>query len=355
MHDSLLFWSYLDILNYSRFEKIKAIFGDLDRARSKFSVAFLKDLGCREDGIAYALQRAEDFQSVDFKKAFRALGIRLLFIEDEGYPVCLREIPDPPVFLFVRGELGTLHKAFAVVGTRRMSAYGQFVTEQLISGLLQTGFTIVSGLAIGVDACAHRVVLENGGRTIAVLGSGVDLIYPRQNESLALEILKKGGAILSEYPLGVIPDAFRFPRRNRIISGLSRGVLVAEGGVESGALITARYALEQGRDVFAVPGNIQQPGMAGTNHLIRRGEAKLVEKAEDILEEYQMTLFQGARPTVVFTDPEKRVLDELGRGCKTIDELSVVLSWNVSRLSEILVGLQLKNSIREVGREWMVL
>ncbi|NPV03510.1 MAG: DNA-protecting protein DprA [Syntrophaceae bacterium] len=210
-------------------------------------------------------------------------GVSIVTCEDPGYPERLRRIYDPPPLLYIKGSLETADIPVAVVGSRNASPYGRYVTEILCRELAQRGVTVVSGLARGIDTCAHRGALSARGRTIAVMGCGIDVIYPPENRKLHGEIAVRG-AVVTEYPFGTEPDRPHFPARNRIISGLSLGVLIVEAGEKSGSLITAQCALEQNREVFAVPGGIDLPGSRGTNRLLRQG-AKLVESAEDILDE----------------------------------------------------------------------
>jgi DNA processing protein len=211
-------------------------------------------------------------------------GARVVTLEDDDYPRALKTIFDPPLALFVKGEiLPRDGLALGIVGSRRSSYYGQSQAERLATSLAGLGFTIVSGLARGIDSCAHRGALRAGGRTFAVLGSGLVNVYPDENRELADEIALHG-ALVSEFPMEATPHRDNFPRRNRIISGLSMGVLVVEGNVRSGALITAKYALEQGREVFALPGKVDSPLARGPHQLIKLG-AKLVEDAGDIIDE----------------------------------------------------------------------
>ena len=209
-----------------------------------------------------------------------------VFRNDRRYPRLLSEIPDPPEVLYVRGKGSkiNLEKTIAVVGTRNITSYGREVTQKLVRELVKNGFTIVSGMALGVDTVAHETAIAEGGKTIAVLGCGIDIIYPSRNARLYRDIIFRNGAIVSEIPPGVWTDSKRFVTRNRIISGLSLGVLVIEGTEKSGTLITAKYALDQGRDVFAVPGPITSELSRAASILLKNG-AKLVESADDILEE----------------------------------------------------------------------
>jgi DNA processing protein len=210
-------------------------------------------------------------------------GVSIVTSGDPAYPPRLRRIYDYPPLLYIKGTLTPEDVPVAVVGSRNASPYGRYVTERLCRELAHRGVTVVSGLARGIDTCAHRGALSGRGRTIAVLGCGIDVVYPPENRKLHGEIVA-GGAVVTEFPFGTEPDRPHFPARNRIISGLSLGVLIVEAGEKSGSLITAQCALDQGREVFAVPGGIDLPGSRGTNKLLRQG-AKLVESAEDILEE----------------------------------------------------------------------
>lgn len=227
-------------------------------------------------------------------------GHHLVCLEDERYPPLLRWLPDPPPVLYVRGRLELLSSPqIGLVGTRQPSAGGRDNARAFAASLGQAGLTITSGMALGVDACAHQAALQAGAGTVAVLGTGVDIAYPASHTSLAAAVAEQG-ALVSEFPLGAAPRAANFPRRNRIISGLSLGVLVVEASIRSGSLITARLALEQGREVYAIPGSIHNPQARGCHQLIKQG-AKLVETVEDILEELPALLAycQGlSRPPV---------------------------------------------------------
>jgi DNA processing protein len=220
-------------------------------------------------------------------RAVRKLGGDILLLDDGVYPSSLREIYDPPIVLYVKGAWSECldRPCIAVVGSRRCSTYGQNSALMLARDLAQRGVTVVSGFARGIDAAAHRGALEAGGRTVAVLGTGIDEYYPRDHRKLAEEILGSGGAMVSQFPLGTPPVSENFPYRNRIISGLSLGIVVVEAAENSGSLITARLAIEQNREVFAVPGNITSRNSFGTNYLIKGAGAKLVQQWQDIATE----------------------------------------------------------------------
>lgn len=237
--------------------------------------------------LAESILGFDDWEEVRivFEKANR-VDAQIISYEDEAYPRLLREIYDPPVLLWVKGNAEVLQSAgVAVVGTRRASQYGKDTAHKLALGLAQRGFTITSGLAFGIDTMAHKAALEAGGKTIAVLGSGIDTIYPAKNAGLAQNIIKKEGAVISEFPMGTPPDAGNFPVRNRIVSGLSLGTLVVESGLKGGSMITAQSALTQNREVFVVPHSLENINGVGCNHLIKRGAGKLVQMVDDIIEE----------------------------------------------------------------------
>jgi DNA processing protein len=217
----------------------------------------------------------------------KKLGADLLILDDGVYPSLLREIYDPPITLYVKGAWDQCldQPCVAIVGSRRCSTYGQNAALMLARDLAQRGVTVVSGFARGIDAAAHRGALEGGGRTVAVLGTGIDQFYPRDHKKLADEILERGGAVVTQFPLSTPPVSENFPYRNRIISGLSLGVVVVEAAENSGSLITARLAIEQNREVFAVPGNITSRNSFGTNYLIKGAGAKLVQQWQDIAAE----------------------------------------------------------------------
>ncbi|HVC35747.1 MAG TPA: DNA-processing protein DprA [Chloroflexota bacterium] len=278
-------------------------------------------------------------------------GVILATLEDDLYPSLLKHVPDAPPLLYVRGTLKPSDElAIAVVGTRRATVYGKQVGERLVGEVAGRGVVIVSGLARGIDAVAHRAALAAGGRTIAVVASGVDLVYPPDHAALVQEVIRHG-AIVSEYPLGTPPEAGNFPARNRLISGMTRLTLVVEAGETSGALITANFALEQGRDVLAVPGSILAASSVGTNRLIQQG-AKLVQDAEDILDELDVATvgrqleFRALAPD----DPiERSLLDVLTGEPAHIDEIVRQVNLPVAAVSSALAMLELKGMARHVG------
>ncbi|QTA82425.1 DNA-processing protein [Desulfonema limicola] len=283
-----------------------------------------------------------------------AKGCKIITMKDPEYPGLLLQIPDPPPFLYVYGDLGSCSANIAVVGSRNATRYGMFTTKKLSADLAVLKFTIVSGMARGIDTAAHSGALDAGGKTIAVLGSGFEKVYPAENIALFHRIARSG-AVITEFPLNAGPEPHHFPVRNRIISGISLGTVIVEAAKKSGSLITARLALEQNREVFAVPGNIHSFKSAGTHSLIKQG-AKLVENAQDIVEELSHLIrFHMAKNHISPEDilkhaprlsPEQlQVVQALGPYPVHIDELIRKLSINPGNLSSILLQLELKGIV----------
>ncbi len=279
-------------------------------------------------------------------------GVRVLVEDDPAFPRLLSVIPNSPFAIYVKGEIRPEDDwAIAIVGTRRASAYGREVTRQLVADLVRNHLTIVSGLARGIDAEAHRAALDNGGRTLAVLGSGVDVIYPPEHVKLAQAIVEHG-ALISEYPLGTQPEACNFPPRNRIISGLTRGSVIVEGDDNTGARITIEDALEQDRETFAVPGSIFRRESNGPNGMIQRGEAKLITCAADILEELDLTMIEEqhqARMVLGENETEEALLKYLSSDPIHIDELGRETGLPMATVSSTLALMELKGLVRQIG------
>jgi DNA processing protein len=293
-------------------------------------------------------------KSVDLEKLWdkiAAQDIRILTWEDELYPPRLKEIEQPPPVLYVRGEvLPEDHFAVAIVGTRKVTSYGRQVTEELAAFLAGSGVTVVSGLARGVDVLAHSAAMRAGGRTMAVLGSGVDRVYPPEHRGVADQMISHG-ALISDYAVGTAPDAANFPPRNRIISGLSLAVVVVEAGETSGALITAEFAVEQGREVFAVPGSILAPQSKGTNKLIQNGALPLLTPA-DLLQALNLTRVgeqKAARKILPADAVEAQLMNTLGSEPMHVDEIRNQTGLPVEKVSAALVMMELKGMVRQVG------
>ena len=286
-------------------------------------------------------------------EAAREAGVQVLTWHSAGYPKLLREIHDPPPVLYVKGDLEPEDEPrVTVVGTRQPTAYGRQAAHDLAGGLAEQGLAVVSGLARGIDGAAHRAALQRGGRTIAVLGSGPDVVYPREHKRLVEEIVASG-AVVSEYPLGAKPEARHFPRRNRLLSGLSRGTLVIEAGEGSGTLSTVRFALEQGRDVLCVPGSIFSPASRLTNGLIQEG-AKLVASVDDVLEEFELGAAPRQEPmpglSAADTEEEAAILSALGHEPVHIDEVSRATGIAIAQVASTLAVMEIKGTALQVGR-----
>jgi DNA processing protein len=299
-------------------------------------------------------QRTQVDPSAEQQQA-EALGVRIITPLDDEYPEALKTIHDPPLALYVRGSfLPKDALALGIVGSRKATHYGLNVADRMAYQLAQTGFTIVSGLARGIDTAAHSGALKAKGRTVAVLGAAIDQLTPPENAGLA-DDAARSGAVVSEYPLGRQADRQTFPYRNRIISGLSMGVLVVEAGFKSGSLHTADAALEQGRTVFAVPGRIDHPAAKGTNRLIKNG-AKLVDNVGDILEEFELLIPSGtldepkkqpaARPEIPLSKEEKRLVEVLWQGEQDVDSLAREAGMTSPEISGLLLGLEMKRVIK---------
>jgi DNA processing protein len=356
MTDDLFYWLALNFVPgvgsvfikrlLDRFETPEAIF----QAPMK-ELMEVEGLGMKAAG---EIKKGPHEQSV--KKELALLeksGARVITLKDPVYPSRLRDIYDPPCLLYLKGELKEGDElAVSIVGSRKTTPYGRWVTEKISQDLVRHGVTIVSGMARGVDSVAHMGALSGGGRTIAVLGCGVDVVYPPENRNLFPRIVEQG-AVLSEFPMGSPPEGSHFPKRNRIISGLSIGVVVIQASSDSGSLITANYALEQGRDVFAIPGNVGAEGSRGTNRLIKDG-AKLVESSEDILEEIlpQWKREKEGEEEVKprgpeLTEEEKALYGMLSENPVHIDAMIRESGFDPGKVSSLLLTMELKGLIAQ--------
>jgi len=286
---------------------------------------------------------------------------RLITIADKSYPADLREIYDPPPLLYIKGnELPSDKTMVAAIGSRRPSHYGLKIAEEICRNLAKNNVVIVSGMAIGIDSASHWGSLRGGGPTIAVLGSGIDVMYPESNKKL-FNLIAENGSVITEFPIGTAPEPRNFPIRNRIISGLSRGVVVIEASKKSGTMITASLALEQGREVFAVPGSIESFKSAGTHFLIKQG-AKLIENAEDILEELGF-ISEGSgavglntkRNVPLMSDNERKIYNYLGHYPVHIDQIVRSIKIEPGRISGLLMKLELKGVIKQLPGKMFIL
>ncbi len=343
-----------------RIAKLLERFGSLERIFK----AGEEELAVTENIGKILASKIKNFiDSADIDQELRLIkkhGVRIITFLDKEYPDNLRNTHSPPMLLYIKGEiLPKDNLAIGMVGSRRASLYGMDTAEKLSFELCARGITVVSGLARGIDSSSHRGALKAGGRTVAVLGSGIANIYPEEHSKMADEI-SLNGAVISEFPMTMIPDRRNFPARNRIISGLSLGVVVVEAAGKSGALITADFAAEQGREVFAVPGKINSYTSKGTNNLIKEG-ARLVESVEDIIEELNLEVQNGFQPHKDKMAPEldKReslVYNLLSDEPRNIDELAEKSRMDISGLSGILFEMEFKKLIRQLpGKNYIKL
>ncbi len=368
MNDSTVYSLALSQLSGIGNVTFKRLIGHFGSAREVFK-AGRKDLGEIEgifEAKISAIVSFNDWESIRERvKAVEERGARIISIEDDDYPKRLKDIYDAPSIFYIKGSF-TEEDEFpvAVVGSRRASTYGYLSAENIAAGLAQRGITVVSGMARGIDSKAHAAALNAGGRTIAVLGSGIDVVYPPEGKGLYDKIVERG-AVVTEFPLGAQPEAGNFPRRNRIISGLSLGVVIVEASETSGALITAELAIDQNREVFAVPGNINSVRSKGTNKLIKRG-AKLVESAEAIVDELRFILGEKYSPEMTrnkdwstsgesFTEEERRVLTCLGTEPVHIDTVIDETGFKSEQILTILLELEIRGFVKQIPGKNFVL
>ena len=335
-----------------RFVQLVKRFGSAEEVLSapKDELLKVEDVG---EKVAYNIKSKVDWGLAEEQlKLAEKQSIRVLTFSEEDYPNNLKNIYDPPPVIFVKGSIRLEdEKAIAVVGARRSSAYGKLVTESLVGELIAHGITIVSGLARGIDSISHQAALRAGGRTIAVLGSGLDIIYPPENKELVNRIAENG-AVISEFLLGTKPEPTNFPKRNRVISGLCLGTVIVEAGPKSGALLTAQHALEQNREVFAVPGDIRAQGSKGTNSLIKQG-AKLVGSVEDILVEIgQLTdnsIIKKTNPALeTLSKEEQGIIELLSTEPSHIDRIAKESGIRTGDALSILLSLELKDLVKQL-------
>jgi DNA processing protein len=354
LSNNLAYWvgfSKVSGIGPAKLRKLLDYFGDLESAWQA-NLGELAAIGMDKRAITSFGKTRQALDLMAELARIEMLGVQIITWDDETYPPLLRTIADPPFILYVQGDISPRDQwGVAIVGTRTASVYGKEVTRTLAGGLAASGVTIISGLALGIDTEAHQAALDADGRTLAVLGCGVDITYPARNAKLAQRIAAKG-ALISEFGLGTNPESGNFPRRNRIISGLSLGVVMVEGAEQSGARITIDFALEQGRETFAVPGNILTRGSSGPNKLIQQGAAKLVTSIGDILEELNLTMVEQqaeAQTVIPDTPTEAAILQELSAEPMHIDQLGIYTNLPPAELASTLTMMELKGQVRQVG------
>ncbi|MBI2854937.1 MAG: DNA-protecting protein DprA [Chloroflexi bacterium] len=351
--DNIAYWvafSRVPGVGRVRLSQLEDYFGDLEKAWNA-SAGELRQAGldARTIGSVEAVRaRLVLEKELELLEKYQ---VRVLVHREPTYPSRLKEIYDYPPVIYVRGELRPSDEScVAVVGTRKATMYGKQVADDMAAGLARSGITVVSGLARGIDTIAHRSAIDAGGRTIAVFASGLDAVYPAENTALAKDILNHG-ALISEYPVGVRPKAENFPRRNRILSGMSLGVLVVEAGEDSGAMITALQANEQNREVFAVPGSILSPASMGTNRLIQEG-ARLVRDYRDILAELNLTIAAEQlemKDVLVTSEAESKLLAHVSVEPIHVDDICRKSGLPTPAVSSTLAIMELKGLVRQIG------
>lgn len=351
-----VYWNAFNLIPQLGPQKIKKIYNYFQSLKSAWSrpVQEFQKAGLNKKDADLITEYKNKINPEQEYKKIADQDVKILTLEDSQYPNLLKQIHSPPAVLYIRGQFVDADDfSIGVVGTRKPSYYGKTVTNELVKGLVQNNITIVSGLALGIDTEAHHSALQINGRTIAVLGSGLDWpnIYPRVNVNLVKKIIDDHGAVISEFPIGTEPSKFNFPRRNRIISGLSKGVVIIEAGEKSGALITATQATDQDREVFVVPGEIYKANSKGTNNLIKQG-AKLVTCVDDILEELEfdkVKKFSQARKTISEDPTEQKILDLLNKEPLHKDVIIQELDISTSQILSILSLMEMKGMVKDVG------
>lgn len=353
MREDIRAWVRLNmvtLLSPSKIIKLIKDFGSPENVLGASQKDISSSLGIRDEVSANIMREIEKVRVDEEMEKAEESGVKIITIQDPSYPTHLKKIHDPPILLYLKGEIGDGF-FLSIVGSRRATPYGMITSKGLAGELAGFGVTIVSGMARGIDTSAHLGALEAGGRTIGVLGSGIDIIYPKENRSLARRISSQG-ALLSEFPFGTMPLRKNFPRRNRIIAGLSLGLIVVEAQKRSGALISANLALEYGREVFAVPGRIDSKESEGTNALIQDG-AKMVRSAIDVLEEFpgyfKMENLSPKKPsTEPMREDEEKVYRLLGKEPMEIDLIATRLNLSIPEILTILMGLEIKGLVKQL-------
>lgn len=339
----------IDGLGPIRLKRVLGYFKD-PKLAWEADISEIQGLGVPRNVVELLVEVRKTLDPDLYTQSIQNAGIKWLTVYDEVYPKTLKQIYDPPIVLYYKGEiLPQDAKAVAVVGTRKISGYGQTVTEKFTQDLVRAGFTIVSGLARGVDSVAHAQTLKNSGRTLAILGGGLNRIFPPENRGLADKISRGFGAIISEFPPDYPPLPGNFPARNRIIAGLSQAILVTEAASDSGSLITARIAAEEGREVFTVPGPITSSLAKGPVDLIRQG-AKVAFEAKDILDELGVSAVPKISiSTFDLSEEEKKILQVLENESMHLDEIGRKLGLEASKISALLLKMEILGAVRSLG------
>ena len=351
-HEACIIMNLIPGIGIVRYKALLELAGS---AANALELSYRDILGVKNIGEQLAANFASWRETVRWEEEITgasAAGVRIITIADGDYPTQLQNISDPPLCVYVRGELPPTENAIAIVGSRRMSAYGKRMTEKIASQAAAAGWWVISGLAYGIDAAAHRAVLETGGKTAAILGSGLSRVHPQEHWQMAHDIVETGGGLISEYPLFNTVNRRTLPRRNRLISAFSQGVCVVEAGQGSGALITSSQALEQGRSVYAVPGHADNPGATGSNALIKNGEAMLVEDFADIANDLTGNTFRADAAAIpetrdLFADNDSAAILNCLRlkGPANFDRLVAACNMDTAALTAAIMKLELEDRI----------
>ncbi len=349
----------LNILNLSLADNLSALYKIIDFCTLPSKVFTLSrqdfsKLNLKSSTIDNFLNKISKYNPDKEWKNLENTGVQMITIDEKNYPPLLKEIYQPPISLYIKGKLLENETYLSVVGTRIPSDYGKLVVETLISELANSNLTIVSGMAKGIDSLAHKAALENSARTIAVLGSGLDIVYPRENKTLAKSIENRG-ALISEFPLGTKPKRENFPQRNRIIAGMSIGTLVVEAKEKSGSLITAGLALNEGREIFAVPGSIFSKTSEGTNNLIKDGSAHVVTCAADILSVFDLAVGEKIKKEIKGENEEENlILRSISEEVKTPEEIIKETNLETSIVISNLILMEVKGKIKKIGSKYKI-
>lgn len=357
IHETAITWSWMNILTKKRYEALQSVYGDLDTALQHVDEELLQGLGCRGDSMYKALNRFEEFDAAAYSKALEKAGITLLTLEDQAYPAYLQKVTDAPIFLYCKGDLSVLQQpSIALVGTRKMSAYGKRAATQCAQACVAANITTISGLAAGIDTVVAEETLAAGGKTIAVLAHGLGHIYPAANRRLATAIIQGGGVLLSEFPLDQQPDTYTFPARNRIVAGASIATIVIEAPKGSGALITADLALGYGREVFAVPGQIFDENYTGCHGLLQRGQAKILTSATDALRDVGIVMPTSEKVSTykANTPEESAIWQALSSMPQGVDDIMEKSGLQAAAINANLTIMELQGAAENIGsNQWV--
>ena len=352
--DLMLGLGCVENLNYPTLKKLTSAFGSLQAAAGADEASLVRS-GLVTERLAGHIKYRSKASEIDaVKRRMKETDVQYVTLADEEYPKLLKTLYDPPLAIFYRGTLPADDTmTMAIVGARKCTVHGYQTAKILSKGIAAAGFSIISGMARGIDSAAHQGALEIGRETIAVLGCGVDVCYPRENTELYYEI-QAHGCLISELPPGTAPEGRHFPRRNRLIAALSRGIVIVEARKRSGSFITVEQGLTLGKDVYAVPGRPDDPLSEGCNALIRDG-AKLITCAGDVLDEYSMQAKLMKKTGIALDNSEKLVYASICLVPRSVDELSEMTALSVSRVARILVSLEMKGAVRQIGKNQYVL